>query len=55
MVGPDILGYEGFTYQISAQKNNPTYVKQTYHPKLGSETLVSHDLEYAEIYEAEAA
>ena len=48
----DILGHEGSTLWISAQKNNFNYVKQVSHSRLGLKTLFSHGLKYADFIEA---
>ena len=52
MVGSRILGHKRLTYQISAQKNDSSYVKQFYHPRYSLKMPNAHDLWYEEIFEA---
>ena len=54
-VGYVILYRVGLSCQISGQKNDPIYIKQFLHSRLGLKTLISHDLVYAEVSEAKAA
>ena len=55
MVGCRILGHKRLKYQISAQKDDSSYVKQIYHSRYSLKMPNPHDLWYEEITEAQKA
>ena len=48
-----ILGHKRLTYQISAPKNDSSYVKHIYHSRYSLKMPNPHDLWYVEITEAQ--
>ena len=53
-MGSHILGHKRLKYQISAQKNDSSYVKQIYHSRYSLKMPNPHDLWCVEITEAKA-
>ena len=47
------VGHNILTYQISAQKNDSSYVKQIYHSRYSLKIPNPHDLWYAKMTEAQ--
>ena len=54
-VGSSSLGHKRLTYQISAQKNDSSYVKKFYHPKYSLKMSNPHDLITVKFTEAQEA